>query len=139
MLETRCHCGRVSMMVPRRARVLTACNCSLCRRIKPLFAYYKAMSVKVQAAANNTNSYTWGHHLLRWHRCRGCGCFTHHEPVRLRSNGGSRLGINMALVTDLDRLTGITVKLRDGAADTWAVIDEFRFGTLLSDRLYSPC
>lgn len=138
MLEARCHCGRVSIIVPRRPHVLTACNCSLCRRIKPLFAYYKAISVEVQAAANDIHSYTWGRHVLRWHRCQCCGCFTHHEPVRSKSDGTSRLGVNMALVPDPDRLTGMTVNLRDGAADTWEVIDRFRFGILPKDLPHSP-
>lgn len=130
MLEVRCHCGRVSIIVPRRPRILTACNCSLRRRIQPLFAYYKAASVEVRATADDSHSYTWGRHILRWYRCGSCGCFTYHEPAQRRPDGTSRIGVNLALVADLDCLTGTAVNLRDGAADTWDVVDRFRFNSL---------
>ncbi len=130
MLEARCHCGRVSIIVPRRPRLLTACNCSLCGRIQPLFAYYKAASVEVRSTADGLDSYAWGHRVLRWYRCGYCGCFTYHEPAQRRPDGTSRIGVNLALVTDSDHLTGVAVNLRDGAADTWEVIDRFRFGIL---------
>ncbi|WP_443019460.1 GFA family protein [Sphingomonas adhaesiva] len=130
MLETRCHCGRVSIVVPKRPRVLTACNCSLCRRIQPLFAYYKAMSVEVHGGADDYEGYAWGRRVLRWHRCKSCGCFTHHEPQHRRPDGTSRLGVNLALVADSDRLARVAVNLRDGASDTWEVIDRYRVGML---------
>jgi len=32
MLTATCHCGAVRVTVPRKARTVTDCNCSICRR-----------------------------------------------------------------------------------------------------------
>lgn len=70
--------------------------------------------------------YVWGRGVLTWLRCRTCGCFTHHIPAHAEDDLGRRTGINLCLV-DPHLLSGITVKLRDGASESWKVLRSYRF------------
>lgn len=125
MIFASCHCGSVILRLPRKPRVITECNCSACRRLKPLFAYYARRTVQVQARTDAMDSYVWGSGTLRWFRCKNCGCFTHHEAARTKKLD-PRTGVNLRMV-DPCLLAGITVQLRDGAADTWALLRRYRY------------
>ena len=107
--------------------MITACNCSFCRRQGPFFAYYTRRSVEVIAPDNAFERYVWGKRVLTWLRCRNCGCHTHHIPADAEDDLGRRTGVNLRLV-DPGLLAGITVKLRDGASGSWKVLRSYRFG-----------
>lgn len=128
MLEVSCHCSAIAIRLPRRPRVLTACNCSMCVRVQPLFAYYVARTVSITAPDRAFESYVWGKGKLRWYRCRTCGCFTHHHPVGHETDLTQRTGVNLRLA-DVEALRGLEVKVRDGAADTWKLIGTYRYGS----------
>ncbi|MFE0016757.1 GFA family protein [Mesorhizobium sp. NPDC059054] len=128
MIEAVCHCGQVRLRLPRKPRVITACNCSFCRRQGPLFAYYTRRSIEVVAPDNGFERYVWGKGVLTWLRCRNCGCFTHHIAAHAEGDLDRRTGINLRLV-DPGLLMGITVKLRDGASGSWKVLRSYRFDT----------
>lgn len=115
MLIARCHCGAVTVEVPRRPRTLTECNCSICRRYGTLWAYYKAAEVKVAAKRGATDGYTWGERTIRFVRCGQCGCVTHWE--RVRPGPEARMGVN-ARNFDPAELGRVRTRLLDGA-DTW--------------------
>lgn len=119
----KCHCGAVEFELPRRPTVITRCNCSYCRQIDPFFAYYKRRTIRFRSSARHLESYTWGRGVLQWFRCRHCGAFTHHVPVGY-PGPEARLGVNLRLVR-AEVLPGTTVKLRDGAENTWKVIREY--------------
>jgi hypothetical protein len=57
MLTGTCHCGAVRIEVPRRPRMLTSCNCSICRRYGVLWAYYQAADVRTVCRPGATQSY----------------------------------------------------------------------------------
>lgn len=118
-----CHCGKVAFELPRKPRVITECNCSYCRRIGPLFAYYKRRTVHFHSGVGSLESYQWGRGALRWFRCKKCGSFTHHEPA-VNHGPDARIGVNLRMVQP-DILTGTPVKLRDGAANTWRVLKTY--------------
>jgi hypothetical protein len=118
-----CHCGAVTFQLPRKPTVITECNCSYCRRIGPLFAYYKRRTVDFHSGTGSLESYLWGHDALRWFRCKKCGSFTHHEPAHHRGPD-ARIGVNLRLVQP-DMLPGTTVKLRDGATNPWRVLKTY--------------
>jgi hypothetical protein len=48
------------VMVPRKPRTVTDCNCSICRRYGVLWAYHKAATVRVEAAPKALHRYAWG-------------------------------------------------------------------------------
>ena len=119
MLTGTCHCGAVRLVLPRRPRSLTACNCSICRRYGTLWAYYKAGTVRVEHARGATSAYLWGDRRLKFVRCARCGCVTHWE--RSRRTPASRTGVNARLF-EPELLRDVRIRLLDGAK-TWKYLD----------------
>ena len=111
MLTTHCHCGAVTIAIPRAPLSLTNCNCSICRRYGALWAYFDSAEVTVTAAPGATEIYAWGDHTLRFVRCATCGCVTHWEPVKGRD---ARMGVN-ARNFDPAQLGDVTIRWLDGA------------------------
>ena len=118
MLKGSCHCGAVQLEIPRKPRRLTNCNCSICRRIGGLWAYYKEAEVKVTAAPGATNAYIWGDKCLRIMRCSTCGCVTHWQSLLPTKSG--KMGVN-ARNFDAVALGQVRIRLLDGA-DTWKFV-----------------
>jgi len=118
-LTGTCHCGAVRLVLPRRPRSLTACNCSICRRYGTLWAYYRADTVRVEHARGATSSYQWGTRRLRFVRCARCGCVTHWE--RSRRTPAGYVGVNARLF-EPGALGEVRIRLLDGAK-TWKYLD----------------
>jgi hypothetical protein len=119
MLSASCHCGAVQFSVPRRPKTLTNCNCSICRRIGGLWAYYKVSEVKVAGHPENTSEYIWGDKTLRIVRCKACGVTTRWEPLVV--NPDSKMGVNARNFAP-EALGQVRVRPFDGA-DTWKFLD----------------
>jgi len=120
MLAATCHCGSVRIEIPRRPRTLTNCNCSICRRYGPLWAYYQAAAVRVTAEPGSLARYVWGDRSLAFVRCANCGCVTHWEPVQ--RTAASRMGVN-ARNFEPDVIGHVKIRRLDGAS-TWKFLDE---------------
>jgi hypothetical protein len=116
-LQATCHCGAVTIVVPRAPEQVTLCNCSICRRIGGLWCYFPPAEVRVTGA---TVGYIWGDKDLSINHCATCGCTTHWTPLRADLD---RMGIN-ARMMDPAILAAATIKRVDGAAGTWAVIED---------------
>ena len=75
MSEASCHCGTV-LVIAGTVRIevevppaeLTDCNCSLCRRLDTLWAYYHPQQVNIVQGAGTTVPYVQG-----VHHCAMCG------------------------------------------------------------------
>jgi len=119
MIEASCHCGSVRIELPRKPRTVTECNCSICRRYGALWAYFRARHVRIRAARGATSSYVWGERLIRFVRCRQCGCLTHWQETRNPAAG--RVGINARNLAP-HILKSVRVRHLDGAA-TWKYLD----------------
>jgi len=119
LLQGSCHCGAVRLTLPSMPEKATRCNCSLCRRLNGLWAYYAVGSVRVEGHPEHTTDYIWGDKTLRNVRCRHCGCVTHWEP--LGEEAGGRHGVNLNNF-DPRLQDGLTVRRFDGA-DTWTYLD----------------
>jgi len=119
MIAGACHCGAVRVAVPRRPRRLTSCNCSICRRLGALWAYYPVRDVRIDAKRGATDEYVWGDRTLRIVRCAGCGCVTHWTPLRPRSGG--RMGVNARNFEPAD-IAKACVRRFDGAS-SWRFLD----------------
>jgi hypothetical protein len=74
MLSASCHCGAVTIHIPRQPETLTNCNCSICRRYGVLWAYYKQSEIRLDAEPGATDEYAWGDRKIRFIRCSNCGC-----------------------------------------------------------------
>lgn len=115
MLSATCHCGAVCIEIPHRPAELTNCNCSICRRLGTLWAYYEVGTVRFEGHPELTDEYIQGDKTLRVVRCRHCGCTTHWEP--LVNEPGAKLGVNIRNF-DPDAIGDVRIRLLDGAS-TW--------------------
>jgi hypothetical protein len=119
MITATCHCGAVRIDITEAPKQLTDCNCSLCRRLGGLWAYYTWDQVAFVMAPDATAGYAQGDKTLATHHCRTCGCTTHW--VSLDPENPERVAVNARLFSPEDR-AGIRVRKFDGA-DTWAFLD----------------
>jgi len=119
LLQGSCHCGAVRLTLPSAPEKATKCNCSLCRRLGGLWAYFEFGTVQIQGHPENTASYIWGDKTLRTVRCNTCGCVTHWEP--LAPEPGAKHGVNL---NNFEPRLQESVQVRhfDGA-DTWTFLD----------------
>jgi hypothetical protein len=118
-LQGSCHCGAVRLTLPRAPEKATDCNCSLCRRLAGLWAYYEFGTVLIDGHPENTSDYIWGDRTLCTVRCKTCGVVTHWEP--LDTKPGQRHGVNLRNF-ESRLLQSVQVRKFDGA-DTWTFID----------------
>jgi len=93
LLQGSCHCGAVRLTLPSAPDQAIKCNCSICRRLGGLWAYYEFGTVRIEGHPENTAEYIWGDKTLRNIRCKTCGCATHWEP--LVPEAGSKHGVNL--------------------------------------------
>ena len=116
-----CHCGRVRLILPRAPDWVASCNCSLCRKLAWLVAYYDPAEVE---AEGETVAYVWGDRLLAIHHCPVCGCGTHWRaldealagqlPDDLRRSLERRMGINARMLDGFDP-AAVEIRLVDNA------------------------
>jgi hypothetical protein len=116
MIEGSCHCGAVRVQVAESPTQLTSCNCSICRRLGTLMAYYHPDQVRV---VGSTIAYSWGEKSIAFHRCLTCGCTTHWKSLDPKQT--ERMGVNARLL-DPKVLDGLRIRKFDGA-DTWKFLD----------------
>ncbi len=95
MIEASCHCGAVKFEIARAPDYVGDCNCSICRRLGALWAYYTLAEVKIMPASGATDTYMWNKRVLAFHRCKNCGCTTHWYPV---DEAADRMGVNARLM-----------------------------------------
>jgi hypothetical protein len=119
MIEASCHCGAVRIQVAERPPRLTSCNCSICRRLGTLWAYYHPSQVTVIAGAGTTVPYVHGDRTLEFHHRPTCGCVTHWEAVQ--KEGASKMGLNARLMDPAD-IADVPIRHFDGAS-TWTYLD----------------
>ncbi len=119
MLQGSCHCGAVRITLPFAPNKATDCNCSICRRLGALWAYYEVGTVVIVGHPEHTESYVWGDRTLRTVRCKSCGCATHWEPLEPKS--GAKHGVNLRMFEPA-LLQAVEVRRFDGA-DSWTFLD----------------
>ena len=119
MIEASCHCGALRLELPRAPRRLLSCNCSICRRNGGLWAYYDSSAIRRRYRRRDVETYAWGDRMIRYVRCRHCGCVLHHERTRKMTDG--RVGVNMRNC-DPAVIAKARVRHFDGAK-TWKFLD----------------
>ena len=119
MVQGSCHCGAVTLEIPRAPTELTSCNCSICRRLGTLWTYFSPTEVRITGA---TDTYCWGDKCLVLHRCTTCGCTTHWTPIEGRADP-NRMGINARLLAP-EVFGAARVRRIDGASDSWRYLDD---------------
>ena len=118
-LHGACHCGAVRLTLPSMPETATRCNCSLCRRVGAVWAYFEFGTVAIEGHPERTVDYVQGDRTLRTIRCSTCGVVTHWEP--LPPEPGARHGVNLNNF-DPKRVESVRVRRFDGA-DSWSFLD----------------
>jgi hypothetical protein len=118
-IEGSCHCGAVKVGVSRAPTEVTSCNCSVCRRLGTLWAYYALGDVRITGA---TATYCWGDKSIDFHHCATCGCTTHWSPRAGRAEQ-DRMGINARLLAP-EVVGAARVRRLDGASENWRYLDD---------------
>ena len=124
-LSGRCHCGAVGWTLHQEPAHLTACNCSICRRVAALWAHAEAQQISLHYAPGTVIRYTQGDRMLAMVSCKTCGCTTHWEsepePGETTVAPTARMAVNvrMAEPSDIERYR---VRVFDGAK-TWTFLD----------------
>ena len=111
MIQGSCHCGAVNLSVPARPVTITDCNCSICRRLGALWAYYPTDEVVIEGL-EATGRYIQGDATLSTYHCKTCGCTTHWQGLGQYAH---RMGINARLF-DPAIVDHATVRKYDGAS-----------------------
>jgi hypothetical protein len=119
MIEGSCHCGAITFVVPRQPEWLNECNCSICRRIGALWAYYARCEVEISAPTDGTIVYVQGDATLAVHTCGKCGCTPYWLGLDQKPDG--RMAVNFRMC-DPSILNNVRVRHFDGA-DTWKFLD----------------
>ncbi|HXU99259.1 MAG TPA: GFA family protein [Caulobacteraceae bacterium] len=120
MIEATCHCEAVKFEVAHAPEWVNSCNCSICRRLGTLCAYYALGEVRLVSPDPPLGDYVWGDRMITFHHCQVCGCPTHWTP-----NGEEhpdRMGFNARLF-DPEVMAGVRIRRFDGAK-TWKFLDE---------------
>jgi hypothetical protein len=112
MIEASCHCGAVKFEIAHEPEDVGDCNCSICRRLGALWAYYPLADVKIIPASGATDTYMWNDRILAFHRCKICGCTTHWYPV---DTSHDRMGVNARMMSPVV-LAAVPVRKLDGAS-----------------------
>ena len=119
MIHASCHCGAVVVEADTLPAIVTSCNCSICRRLGALWAYYTRARARVLADRSAVAPYVWGDRGIEFYRCSSCGCTTHYESVDKQPE--SRLAINARCFAPED-LAPLLVRRFDGAG-SWKYLD----------------
>ena len=74
-IRATCHCGAISVTVPRLPNYINVCQCTICRRYGAAWGYYSVDEVKIETKPNAaTKQYIWGDRDLSFNFCDICGC-----------------------------------------------------------------
>jgi hypothetical protein len=119
-LSGQCHCGAIALTIPARPQTATLCNCSICRRLGALWAYFPVSAVRITGDRVHGEGYVQGDRKLRVVRCRHCGCVTHWEPLQPGADG--RMAVNLRNF-DPAALEGLQLRRFDGAV-SWRYVTD---------------
>jgi hypothetical protein len=74
-LNSTCHCGAITVIVPRLPEEINECQCTICRRYSAAWGYYKMDELKVQMKEGaKVSKYVWGDKEKSFDFCQSCGC-----------------------------------------------------------------
>ena len=112
-LIARCHCGRVTIRLPRKPDYVNHCNCSLCRTTGWWGIYYPSDELVIEGEFDEyvREDLPPGETYLKVLRCANCGNPTHWVP--LTDPPYERMSVNARLV-DAAVLEGVEVREIDG-------------------------
>ncbi len=102
-----CHCGAVTLTIPRAPDYINECSCSLCRTLGARWGYFPPAEVTLTGDPIAYVRTDIDEAVLGTHHCGVCGTITHWAAREGYDFG--RMGINMRLFP-LDVAAGVEVR-----------------------------
>lgn len=112
-----CHCGQVGFEITEKPEKLVDCNCSICRRLSPLWGHIDSKAF-TKTGKGKTISYMHGDRTLSIHTCSNCGCTTHWEN---QQSEPGHMAVNFRMC-DPKVISEFRIRRFDGA-DSWEFLD----------------
>ncbi len=120
MIEVSCHCGGVTLSLPRAPSEIVHCDCSICRKSGFQGAYYGAGEVPISGELDGYVRSDMEKPCMTMWRCRTCGILTHwtllddwpYDDVPKPD----RMGVNARLL-DVDVADGLPIRQVEGAGN----------------------
>ena len=110
-----CHCGTVTIELPRKPDYINECNCSICTKLGWRCVYFRSDEVRIKGSFQSYIRSDLAEPMLQVLRCASCGCPTHWELLTPPPH--ERMGVNARLL-EPRHLEGVEVRQVDGAS--WA-------------------
>lgn len=110
-LVASCHCGRATILLPRKPESVTQCNCSLCAKTGFRGVYFSSDELAIDGEFDSYIRSDLKQPYLANHRCKTCGILTHW--TLLSDPPHERVGVNARLLDDAV-LEGVPVEEVDG-------------------------
>ncbi len=73
-LQSICHCGNITITLPRLPEWVMECQCTLCRRYSTAWGYFQSNELAFEQTGEGTRKYVWGDKELEFHFRATCGC-----------------------------------------------------------------
>jgi len=108
-----CHCGGVTIELPRKPDYVNECNCSLCTKLGSRCVYFRSDELRIEGSFDDYVRADIDEPMIRFRRCANCGFWTHWEL--LSEPPHDRMGVNARLL-DPAALEGVEVRPVDGAS-----------------------
>ncbi|WP_169543385.1 GFA family protein [Sneathiella aquimaris] len=119
-LSGSCHCGTVKFHLEALPNWLTACNCSICRRLGALWIHSEYQQITLECQPSDTLGYSFGPRNRAFHSCILCGCTTHWEGLTEETE--TRIAVNGLLLPSAV-IEPLKIRRFDGA-ETCQYLDE---------------
>ncbi|KAJ5619107.1 hypothetical protein N7510_003091 [Penicillium lagena] len=100
-IRSSCHCGAITVIVPRLPDHINHCQCTICRRYGAAWGYYHPDEVKIETKPNAvTKQYIWGDRDISFNFCDTCGCVLYWWPLQPPPTDGGeyKMGLNTSNV-----------------------------------------
>ena len=93
-----CHCGRVTFEVATEIKLVTECNCSMCRRKGALYQKAEVEQFRILSGEDALTTYRFNTEAATHYFCRYCGIHPFHRP-RLAPE---RWSVNVRCLDEVD-------------------------------------
>ena len=114
VLTGSCHCGAAHWTLEGDPGLVTACNCTLCRRYGALWAYdYEGARIRISGPTAAYARAATAEPALEIRFCPTCGCVLCWRGLRLDAEGRRRMAVNLRLAPP-DEVAGLPIYRFDG-------------------------
>lgn len=115
-LTATCHCGAVSVTIPRKPDYVNDCNCSLCRKAGAAWGYFEATDCNIHGPLAAYARTDIAEPTLQLNFCPQCSAVTHWSLLTdfaAMHPSKTRIGVNMRLFIDTD-FSGVELRFENG-------------------------